>query len=248
MRLERLNLTKNCLVYNLGLIEYNEALQIQEKLLELRKAAAIPDVLLLLEHKSVFTFGRSGHVENVLVPAEKLAQEGISIVPADRGGDITYHGPGQIVGYPIINLTEHGLNVHEYVWSLEELVIRTLEDCGIRGERVTGKRGVWVGEEKICAVGVRISRWVTMHGFALNVSPDLKYFSYIVPCGLQGVVTTSISRLLGHEIALESVEDRIKKNFSVLFKTNLEDREGIRRWLDTLSLNGSTATLPTRQR
>ena len=240
-------MAKTCLVYRLGLIEYQEALQAQDRLLALGKAGAISDVLLLLQHPSVFTIGRSGSVKSLLVPEARLAREGISLFLTDRGGDITYHGPGQVVGYPILSLAEHGLNVHEYVWSLEELVIRTLADFGIAGERMSGRRGVWVGGEKICALGVRISRWVSIHGFALNVSTDLKYFGYIIPCGLDGVVATSMEKL-GHRVGIGGVEDSLLEHFAALYNVELEHCEGFREWLDTLSPSGSGEALLTQRR
>jgi len=147
-------LTKVCLVYDLGLVDYHKGLLLQERLLDSRKSGAIPDVLLLLQHPSVFTMGRSGIVENIIVPEETLVKEGIPVFHTNRGGDITYHGPGQLVGYPILNLRENGLTVHQYVWDLEEIVIRTLADFGIGGQRVSGRRGVWVGRQKICALGL----------------------------------------------------------------------------------------------
>jgi len=155
---------KVCLVYILGLVDYHKGLLLQERLLTLRKCGAISDVLLLLQHPSVLTIGRSGVDKNIIVSKETLIEEGIPVFYTNRGGDVTYHGPGQIVGYPILHLTENNLTVHQYVWNLEEIVIRTLADFGIVGQRISELRGVWVGGEKISALGVRISGRVTMHG------------------------------------------------------------------------------------
>ncbi len=237
---------KVCLVYDLGLIDYQKALVIQEKLLTSRKQGTIPDVLLLLQHPSVFTIGRSGIVENIIVPEERLVNENIPVFQASRGGDITYHGPGQLVGYPILNLKENGLTVHQYVWNLEEITIRTLADFGIDGQRSEGRRGVWVEKQKICSLGLRVSGQVSMHGFALNVSNDLKYFTYIIPCGLIGVSITSVSKLLEHTIELRAVQRSLLKHFSDLFEFNLEYGERLDEWLETPGRIGSEEALRTR--
>ncbi|MBN1383128.1 MAG: lipoyl(octanoyl) transferase LipB [Deltaproteobacteria bacterium] len=225
-------MTKVCAVYNLGLVDYRQGLLLQEKLLASRKSGAISDVLLLLEHPSVFTMGRAGKDENIVTPTDALAEEGIPVFYTSRGGDVTYHGPGQIVGYPILDLRENGLTVHQYIWNLEEVVIRTLADYGIDGRRVEKLRGVWVGNEKICSLGVRISSATTMHGFALNVNTNLKFFSYIVPCGITGVSMTSISKLLGHEAEIEETQKILLRYFSQVFKVTLQDRERPDEWLN----------------
>ncbi|MDD5082276.1 MAG: lipoyl(octanoyl) transferase LipB [Dehalococcoidales bacterium] len=230
---------RNCQVYDLGLIEYQQALTIQEKLLDLRKSGAITDALLLLQHPSVFTIGRSGTEENIIVSGDTLVQEGIPVFRASRGGDITYHGPGQLVGYPILNLRENHLNVHQYVWNLEETVIRTLGDFGIEGGRVVGRRGVWVGDQKACALGVRISREVSMHGFALNVNTKLKYFTYIVPCGIVGASVTSISKLLGREVTVDEVKGHLLSHFEQVFQRTLQHEGRLDEWLALPSPAGS---------
>ena len=236
---------KVCLVHTLGLVDYHKALLLQEKLLNLRRSGAISDVLLLLQHPSVLTIGRSGVNQNIIVPTETLIKEGIPVFHTNRGGDVTYHGPGQIVGYPILNVVENGLTVHEYVWNLEEIVIRNLADFGIGGQRISGLRGVWVGEKKICSLGVRVSSRVTMHGFALNVNTDLKYFTYIVPCGILGKSVTSISKLLGHEVEIECIQESLLRHFSQVFKFTLKYGENFDKWLASLSPSGSEEKLLT---
>ncbi len=238
---------KVCLVYDLGLVDYHKGLLLQEKLLSSRKSGAISDVLLLLQHPSVFTMGRSGIGRNIIVPEETLVKEGIPVFHANRGGDITYHGPGQLVGYPILNLRENGLTVHQYVWNLEEIVIRALADFGIGGQRVSGRRGVWVGEEKVCALGLRISGEVSMHGFALNVNTNLKYFTYIIPCGITGVSITSVSKLLGHEIEIGEIQESLLRHFSQVFKLTLEYGERLDRGLVPSGLGDSEGVLLPRQ-
>jgi len=237
---------KVCLVHDLGLVDYHEGLLLQEKLLNSRKCGAIPDVLLLLQHPSVFTMGRSGIVENIIVPEETLVKEGIPVFHTNRGGDITYHGPGQLVGYPILNLREDGLSVHQYVWDLEEIVIRTLADFGIGGQRISGRRGVWVGRQKICALGLRVSREVSMHGFALNVNTNLKYFTYIIPCGITGVSITSVSKLLGHEVEIGEIQENLLRHFSQIFRFTSEYGGRLEKWLAPSSLSGSEEMLLTR--
>ena len=237
---------KICLVYDLGLVDYHKGLLLQERLLNSRKCGAISDVLLLLQHPSVFTMGRSGIVENIIVPEETLVKEGIPVFHTNRGGDITYHGPGQLVGYPILNLGEDGLTVHQYVWDLEEIVIRTLADFGIGGQRISGRRGVWVRRQKICALGLRISREVSMHGFALNVNTNLKYFTYIIPCGITGVSITSVSKLLGHEVEIGGIQENLLRHFSQVFRLTLEYGERLDKWLAPSGLSGSEEVLLTR--
>jgi len=237
---------KVCLVYDLGLVDYHKGLLLQERLLNSRKCGAISDVLLLLQHPSVFTMGRSGIVENIIVPEETLVKEGIPVFHTNRGGDITYHGPGQLVGYPILNLRENGLTVHQYVWDLEEIVIRTLADFGIGGQRISGRRGVWVGRQKICSLGLRISREVSMHGFALNVNTNLKYFTYIIPCGITGVSITSVSKLLGREVEIGEIQENLLRHFSQVFRLTLEYGERLDKWLAPSGLSGSEEVLLTR--
>ncbi len=181
---------RKLVIQELGRVPYGEAWQLQKELEGRRKAGEIPDHLLLLEHPHVYTLGRNGRQEHLLVSHSRMAELGIEYFEIDRGGDITYHGPGQIVGYPILDLREWKRDVVAYVRGVEEAVIRTLRRFGIESWREPGATGVWTREGKICAIGVHISRWVTTHGFALNWRTDLKYYQYIVPCGLSRPVTS----------------------------------------------------------
>src|ERR1051326_2418458 len=185
---------RKCRIRNLGRIDYGRALELQQQLVDGRKQGLIPDQLLLLEHPHVITLGRNGQMANLLANEEVLLRAGIAFYPTDRGGDITYHGPGQLVGYPILDLREWKRDVGAYVRAIEQVIIDTLADYGISGGRIPKLTGVWVEGRKIAAIGVHISRWVTSHGFALNVSTDLSYFGYIVPCGLTRPVTSMNSQ------------------------------------------------------
>jgi lipoyl(octanoyl) transferase len=202
-------------------VPYAEALQLQRRLVEDRLAGRICDTLLLLQHPHVLTLGVKGDGgrSHILVPHEALEDRQIAVYDAGRGGDVTYHGPGQIVGYPIIDLKPDRCDVHRYVRDLEEVLIRVAADYGIAGQRVPGLTGVWVGREKLAAIGVRITRWITSHGFALNVATDLDYFNLIVPCGIADRGVTSLARLLGHSVDLAEVEDRIVRHWSDPFCT-----------------------------
>jgi lipoyl(octanoyl) transferase len=181
---------RRCELCDLGRLDYERALDVQRSLVARRKKGEIADRLLIVEHPHVITLGRNGHAENLLASEEILRRAGISFHRTDRGGDITYHGPGQIVGYPIVDLREWKRDVVAYVRAVEETLIGALGDFGIRAGRVAGKTGVWVDGGKIAAIGIHISRWIASHGFALNVTTDLRYFQYIVPCGLQAPVTS----------------------------------------------------------
>ena len=209
------------LVRHLGRVPYAEGLQIQEQLVAERQADRIVDVLLLLEHEPVFTMGRNARAENVLLSAEALRSRGFEIFETGRGGDVTYHGPGQVVGYPILELPTDRRDVHRYVRDLEEVMIRACADYGITAGRIQGKTGTWVGEEKIGAIGVRIARWVTSHGFALNVTNDLAPFALIVPCGIRGLGVTSLSRLLGREVAVDEAAGRLAAHMASVFDLEL---------------------------
>src|SRR5712672_646017 len=198
-------------VRRLGRVPYSDALALQRKLVEERQAGRIGDLLLLVEHPHVLTLGvrGDGGRSHILASAEALASRSIDVHETGRGGDITYHGPGQLVGYPIIDLKPDRCDVHRYVRDLEEVLIRVAADYGIEAGRVPGLTGVWVGPSKLAAIGVRIARWVTSHGFALNVTTDLDYFNLIVPCGIAGRSVTSLARLLGHPVDRTAVEERI---------------------------------------
>jgi lipoyl(octanoyl) transferase len=211
---------------DLGLMSYAEAWGLQKRVVAARKAGAIEDVLLLCEHPHVITQGRNGKRENLLASEHVLRQKGVEFHATDRGGDITYHGPGQIVGYPILNLSEIRRDVVWYVRMLEEAMIRATAEFGITAERVAGKTGIWAGdggaEEKLAAIGVHISRWVTSHGFAYNVSTDLRYFDLIVPCGIADRKATSLEKLLGRSVKWEEIAPRIARHFGEVFGVELK--------------------------
>jgi lipoyl(octanoyl) transferase len=213
---------------------YQEAWDYQESLLRKNvkaKAENNPQKtvhhLLFCEHPPVFTLGKSGHPENLLIDEKVLREKGIAFFNTNRGGDITYHGPGQIVGYPILDLEKFFTDIGRYLRSLEEIIILTLDDYGIRAGRSPGETGVWIDPEikprarKICAMGVRCSRWITMHGFALNVTTDLNYFNYIIPCGISDKQVTSIEKELGREVPVEEVKEKLKKYFQQVFSAQL---------------------------
>jgi lipoyl(octanoyl) transferase len=204
-------------VRRLGRIPYAEALGVQAHLVAERQAGRVADTLLLLEHDPVFTLGRNARPENMLFTAEALRARGFEVFETGRGGDVTYHGPGQVVGYPILELAPDRRDVHRYVRDLEEVMIRTCGDYAVTAGRVLGLTGVWVGDAKIGAIGVRIARWVTSHGFALNVATDLEPFGLIVPCGIRGRGVTSLERLVGTGLAMATVMDRIAQHFADVF-------------------------------
>jgi lipoyl(octanoyl) transferase len=198
---------------------------LQRRLVQARRAGAIPDVLLLCEHPHVVTLGRSGKRENLRAGEGLLAQMNVEFQPTDRGGDITYHGPGQIVGYPILDLTEHRRDVGWYVEQLEEVMLRATSDFGVAAKRVAGQHGAWIdtpaGEEKLGALGVHLSRWVTSHGFAYNVSTDLRYFDLIVPCGIAGKGVTSLERALGRSVSTGEARERLVAHFGSVFDSEI---------------------------
>jgi lipoyl(octanoyl) transferase len=206
-------------VRRLGRVPYPDALVLQRSLVEDRRAGQIDDLLLLLEHPHVLTLGvrGDGGRSHILATPDALNSRGVEVHETGRGGDITYHGPGQIVGYPIVDLRPDRCDVHRYVRDIEEVLIRTASDYGVEAGRVEGLTGVWVGREKLAAIGVRIARWVTSHGFAFNVTTDLEYFNLIVPCGLDDRGVTSLARLLGRPVDSSDVEDRIAAHFGEVF-------------------------------
>lgn len=187
----------------------------QEELVEKRKRHEITDQLLLVEHPHVVTMGRNGHMENLIAGEEILSRSGIDFHHTNRGGDVTYHGPGQVVGYPILDLSEWQRDVHAYVRAVEQVVIDTIAVFGLRGARVAGATGVWVDGAKVCAIGIHISRWVTSHGFALNVTTDLQYFQYIIPCGLTEPVTSM--KALGVSASMDEVKLAAREQFAKVF-------------------------------
>ena len=214
-----------CWIVDLGLIGFEEAYALQRRIVAARKAEAIGDVLLLCEHPHVITLGRSGKRENLLASDRVLAQKGVEFHATNRGGDITYHGPGQVVGYPVIQLGAIRRDVVWYVRMLEEVMIRACADFGIEAQRESGKTGVWVGggvrnavqAEKIGAIGVHISRWVTSHGFAFNVSTDLRYFDLIVPCGIAGRTATSLEKILSRTVKRNEAAPKLVEHFGEAF-------------------------------
>lgn len=206
-------------VYKLGTVPYAKALDIQLKLLELRKKGEIEDTLLLLEHPHTITIGRRGNMANLHAAEKYLEKAGIHFEVISRGGDVTYHGPGQLVGYPIMDLNEMGRDIHKYLRRLEETIIVSLDDFGIRGRRVKDVTGVWVKWHKIASIGVGVKNWITYHGFALNVNTDLSYFDMMVPCGIENVRMTSIQRWLARKefVDMPEVEESIIKAFTHVF-------------------------------
>ncbi len=230
---------------DLAMMEYGLAWELQERLMKeniQRKVAAkgiaartqLNDIdsvtrhhLLFCEHPPVYTLGKSGKTENILISEEQMAEKGIAYYPTNRGGDITFHGPGQIVGYPILDLERFYTDIGKYLRNLEEVIIRTIADFGVKGERSKGETGVWIEpdikgrERKICAMGVRCSRWITMHGFALNVNTDLSYFNHIIPCGIADKKVTSLEAEIGYPIPIADVKQQLKTNFEDVFECRL---------------------------
>ena len=220
-------MVKICQIIDLGQIDYAEALALQKRVVAARKTDAIADALLVCEHPHVITQGRNGKREHLLVSEQVLRQKGMDYYETSRGGDITYHGPGQIVGYPILNLGAIRRDVVWYVRTLEEAMIHATAEFGITAERVAGKTGIWVRagdtEEKLAAIGVHISRWVTSHGFAYNVSTDLRNFELIVPCGIAGRRATSLQKLLGRDMEQKEVALRIAKHLGELLGRDIKE-------------------------
>ena len=231
-------MNKQVIVKDLGNKDYKETWDYQESLFEKivtqktnnkANGTTLPttNYFLFVEHPHVYTLGKSGHIENLLIDEEGLKNKGATFYKINRGGDITYHGPGQIVGYPILDLENFFTDIHKYLRSLEEVIIRTLSDYGLKGERSESETGVWLDvgtpfARKICAMGVRCSRWVTMHGFALNVNTDLGYFDNIIPCGIRGKAVTSLNvELAKDKVDLQEVKQRILTHFKEIFEATL---------------------------
>jgi lipoyl(octanoyl) transferase len=206
-------------VRRLGVVPYGEALEIQQSLVDQRRAGTIPDTLLLLEHPHVLTLGvkRAEAQRHVVATPERLRMLGVHVVETGRGGDVTYHGPGQLVAYPILDLKPDRQDVHQYVRDLEAVMIAVCATYGIEARRIAGLSGAWVGDRKIGAIGVRISRWLTSHGLALNVTTDLSYFDLIVPCGIADRGVTSLARELGRDVAPDEVANRLVGAFEAVF-------------------------------
>lgn len=211
-------------VVELGKFDYGQAWDLQGRLARARHAGEIPDLFLLVEHDHVYTLGRAGKDENVLWDEAALRRRGVEIYYVDRGGDVTYHGPGQVVGYPIVSLRTRGLDAHKYLRDLEDVLICTLADFGISGQRAEGMTGVWVDGAKIAAIGVKFTRAVTSHGFALNVNTDLSYFSGIVPCGLTNRNVTSMAALRGNPVDVTEVHEALVQHFAHVFQRDLRSQ------------------------
>jgi lipoyl(octanoyl) transferase len=222
----------SCTVIDLGLVGYAQAWELQKRVVAARKAGAVEDVLLFCEHPHVITLGRNGKRANLLATENVLRQKGVEYFETSRGGDITYHGPGQLVGYPILNLGAIRRDVVWYVRMLEEAMIRASAEFGIIAQREAGKTGIWAGEgvsaEKLAAIGVHISRWVTSHGFAYNVATDLRYFDLIVPCGITERKATSLEKLLERQVSLEDVKQPLAKHFGEVFGLEMKKADGHR--------------------
>jgi lipoyl(octanoyl) transferase len=246
---------QDVLFSDLGNMDYRQAWDYQEKLLQenllvksevrrladvqidgaasgsgtatLEQAPATQHYLLFVEHPPVYTLGKSGHMENALIDEERMIQKGVQFFRTNRGGDITFHGPGQIVGYPVLDLEKFYTDIGRYLRSLEEVIIGVLAEYGIRGDRSPGETGVWIDpgikgrERKICAIGIRCSRWITMHGFAFNVNTDLDHFADIIPCGIQDKQVTSLEKELGRPVPLEQVKEQVKRQFESVFGVRL---------------------------
>jgi len=219
---EPISNTTLCRTYDLGIADYYKSLQLQNNLVSARIAGEVSDIILLLQHSPVLTIGVSGKEEDIIVSRDLLDNEGVSIFHTDRGGGITYHGPGQLTGYLIFDLKTRGKNIHQFVHNLEEVIIRTLDAFSIPAYVDPQYPGVWVGQDKICALGIRVTRWVTKHGFALNVNTDLRYFNFIIPCGITDRQVTSMSQLLGHDVALEDVTSRILEQCAEVFNIGIK--------------------------
>jgi len=237
-------LNKEIFIQDLGLRDYKQTWDLQEKIFKQiierkirnrRENSTIktPNYLIFVEHPHVYTLGKSGDLSNLLVSEEKLAEIGATFYKINRGGDITYHGPGQIVGYPILDLENFFTDIHKYLRLLEEMVILTLAEYGLKAERSKGETGVWLDvgtpfARKICAMGVRASRWVTMHGFALNVNSDLGYFDNMIPCGIKGKAVTSLNVELGKaEVSIDEVKEKLLKHFAFLFEAEINRKPAL---------------------
>jgi len=207
----------------LGIEEYGEVFELQKGLNQARRSGTIPDTVIFLEHHPCLTIGRKGGFDHILVSDRILAREGIKVYESDRGGDITYHGPGQLICYPILDLSEFECDVHLYARRMEETLIRTLENFGIAAGRKADYPGVWAGDAKIGAEGIGVRHWVTMHGVSLNVCPDLRHFSFIIPCGISSLGVTSMEKLLGYPIEMAPVRKEMRRQLSRIFDLNLED-------------------------
>ena len=203
---------------DLGIIDYKEAWELQKEIHSKRVMSEVKDFLFLLEHPNTYTLGKTAHKENLTGSETYLNENHISVYDIDRGGDITYHGPGQIVGYPIIDLNDWKKDTHKYLRALEEVIIKTCEEYNLSGERNTKHTGVWLGDRKIAAIGIKVSRWVTMHGFAFNINTDLNLFNGIIPCGIPDKAVTSLQNELKRKIEIQEVKEKLLANFKEIFE------------------------------
>ncbi|MGK2857454.1 MAG: lipoyl(octanoyl) transferase LipB [Thermoanaerobaculia bacterium] len=238
---------RQCEVRRLHRVTYENGMRMQEALVARRQRNEIPDQLLLLEHPPVITMGRAGKESNLLASRELLAARGVRFYETTRGGDVTFHGPGQIVGYPIVHLGEGRRDIRKYVESVEEVLIRTAADFGVETRRWEINRGIWVGADKLAAIGVRVARWVTSHGFAFNVSTDMSYYQLITPCGLQGVGVTSLGRLLGQAPEIDAVRSAMVRHFAAVFEREMIERPEFLPVVKVLIHDGERVLLLRRQ-
>ena len=208
-------------LYDLGIVPYARALALQRELHAQRVAGAIPDTLLLLEHPPVITLGKAFHPEHLRYAREFYAQQGVELHPTDRGGDVTCHNPGQLVGYPIFDVAQHGRDLHKFLRDIEQAIIDALREFGVEAHREAGYTGVWIGDAKIAAIGIKVTKWVSMHGFALNVNNDLRLFQTIVPCGIADRPVTSLQQALGRVVSMETVKQNIVQSFERVFGIDL---------------------------
>jgi lipoyl(octanoyl) transferase len=206
---------------DLGFIEYKEAWDLQKNIFSLRNEGSVSDMLFLLEHPNTYTLGKTADKQHLISNEDYLEKNKFSVFEIDRGGDITYHGPGQIVGYPIINLTEWKQDTHKYLRALEEVIIKTCSDLGLKAERNPKYTGVWINDKKIAAIGIKVSRWITMHGFAFNINTDLGFFKGIIPCGIADKEVTSLKNELGKEQDITIIKSLLVKNFKSVFEYDL---------------------------
>jgi len=218
-----MRIMRKCRVLDLGLVGYDKAYDLQKRLHKFRREGRIDDVLILLEHEPVVTIGRRGKRDNILVSDELLQSKGIRVFEIDRGGDVTLHCPGQLVGYSILDLNFHGKNIHRYLRNLEEVIIRSLKVYGIDGQRIENHTGVWVGSRKVASIGIGIKGWVTFHGFSLNINSDLSYFSLIRPCGFESRMVTSMSEILGRLVEPKDFRHQLIEQFGKVFNLEMEE-------------------------
>lgn len=229
-----MSMRKNCLLIESGQIDYGRALHLQKRIFQIKKEGKLKkDVLILLEHSPTITIGKRGSREEILADKSSLKRKGISVYEIGRGGRLTYHGPGQLVGYPLLDLTNYGKDLHLYLRNLEELIIRTLQDFDIQGRRRKGLTGVWIKSKKIASIGVEVKRWMSLHGFALNVNTDLDYFSFIQPCGMEAQIMTSMDKLTDKNLSVEEVARKLVSHFEDVFSVEVQ-RISLSSFLDTL--------------